>query len=296
MIQILERILSMKTGEAIEFIRKNKNITLKQVCGTHLSRPNYYRIAHDQVDTSASNLKKILDYLHVSSDEFYYIANNFRQDKLYIDINKLRLLFESNDIRSLENLSQEYNHLKESNQSYSHMYCLIEIFKAKMLHHTNEDCEKILHDYLTNIETWTHYETVLFNNCMFIFSTEFIDIIISKALHNLTRYSSLRSYGSESFRMLINVLILFIDRREFNKANLILSKLEIEPIKNDFLFEKLCLKFFKNIMLLINGTTDNLDEAYKIIDLLIFLDSKGIAEMFSTYLSNIKNQGSVAKF
>lgn len=58
MIQILERILFMKTGEAIEFIRKNKNITLKQVCGTHLSRPNYYRIAHDQVDTSASNLKK----------------------------------------------------------------------------------------------------------------------------------------------------------------------------------------------------------------------------------------------
>lgn len=290
MIQILERILFMKTGEAIEFIRKNKNITLKQVCGTHLSRPNYYRIAHDQVDTSASNLKKILDHLHVSSDEFYYIANNFRQDKLYIDINKLRLLFESNDIGSLENLSQEYDSLKDSNQSYLHMYCLIEVFKAKLLHYTNEDCEKILHDYLTNIETWTHYETVLFNNCMFIFPTELIDVTISKALYNLTRYSSLRSYGSESFRMLINVLILFIDRHEFNNANLILSKLEIEPIKNDFLFEKLCLKFFKNIMFFINGDTNNLDEAHKIIELLIFLDSKSIAEMFSAYLKNIKKQ------
>lgn len=38
------------------------------------------------------------------------------------------------------------------------MYCLIEVFKSKLLHYTNEDCEKILHDYLTNIETWTHYE------------------------------------------------------------------------------------------------------------------------------------------
>lgn len=125
---------------------------------------------------------------------------------------------------------------------------------------------------------------------MFIFPTEFIDVTISKALHNLTRYSSLRSYGSESFRMLINVLILFIDRHEFSKTNLILSKLEAEPIKNDFLFEKLCLKFFKNIILLINGATDNLDEAHKIIELLIFLDSKSIAEMFSTYLNNIKSQ------
>lgn len=170
------------------------------------------------------------------------------------------------------------------------MYCLIEVFKAKLLHYTNEDCEKILHDYLTNIETWTHYETVLFNNCMFIFPTELIDVTISKALYNLTRYSSLRSYGSESFRMLINVLILFIDRHEFNNANLILSKLEIEPIKNDFLFEKLCLKFFKNIMFFINGDTNNLDEAHKIIELLIFLDSKSIAEMFSAYLKNIKKQ------
>lgn len=43
-------------------------------------------------------------------------------------------------------------------------------------------------------------------------------------------------------------------------------------------------------MFFINGDTNNLDEAHKIIELLIFLDSKSIAEMFSAYLKNIKKQ------
>lgn len=278
----------MKTGEALEFIRKNKNISLKQVCGNHLSRATYYRIAHDKTDTTSTNLKNILDNLHVTSNEFYYIANNFKQDKLNIDMSKVRLFFEKKDMGSLQRLSEEYEKLQEENQAYLHMYCLVEILKAKLCHSTNPSSEQILHDYLINIETWTHYETILFNNCMFIFSSEFIEVTISKALQNLTRYSSLRTYGSESFRMLINVLILFIDRKEVTKANDILDRLKSEPMKNDFLFEKVCLKFFDNILLFISGKSKNLEVVQKAIDILIFLESNDIADMFASYLENIK--------
>lgn len=278
----------MKTGEALEFIRKNKNISLKQICGNQLSRTTYYRIAHDKVDVTYYNLKIILDNLHVSSDEFDYISNNFKQDKINSDIIKIRTFFEKNDITSLRMLSMEYEKLKEINQSYLHVYCLVEILKSKLLKSQNPDAEHTIRDYLNNIETWTHYETVLFNNSMFIFSSEFIEITISKALQNLTKYSTLRAYGSESFRMLINVLILFIDRKEIIKANYILEMLKSEYLKDDFLFEKLCLKFFDNILLFINGKSNKLEEAHNTIKILSYIGSTDTSSMFSSYLENIK--------
>ncbi len=275
----------MELGETLEFIRRNKNIQLKEVCGTRLSRQNYYRIVHGQISTSINTFKFILDQLHVNFDEFYFIKNNFRQDKIFDDMNKVKAFFEKGDTKSIDKMAVEYSKLKDENQSYLHLYCLIVVLKSKLLGMTNKSCTKTLHDYLTNVEAWTHYETILFNNCMFLFPTEFIDVTISKTLHNLSMYSSLRSYGSESFRMLINVLILFIERKEFDKAAFILEKLYQNRLTDDSLFEKACLKFFENAMLLATNEVNDVSECKKTINIFRELGSDGLAVMFDQYLN-----------
>lgn len=277
----------MELGETLEFIRRNKNIHLKDVCGTNLSRQNYYRIVHSQISTSINTFKLILDQLHVNFDEFYFIKNNFRQDKIFNDMNKVKILFEKGDLKSIDKMIVEYSKLKDVNQSDLHLYCLIVVLRDRLLGVTNVECENVLHDYLTNVEAWTHYETVLFNNCMFVFPTEFIDVTISKTLHNLSMYSSLRSYGSESFRMFINVLILFIDRKEFEKASFILDKLQKNSLTDDLLFEKACLKFFENAMLIATGEVNDASQCKIIIDIFRDLGSEGLAVMFEKYLNKL---------
>ena len=74
--------------------------------------------------------------------------------------------------------------------------------------------KKLLREYLINIETWTHYETVLFNNSMFILDNEFIELVFAKINYNIEKYSTLRYYGNESIRMFINMVILYIDRQD----------------------------------------------------------------------------------
>jgi Rgg/GadR/MutR family transcriptional activator len=278
----------MELGETLEFIRRNKNISLKTLCGTTLSRQNYYRIVHGQVNTSINTFKFILDQLHVNFDEFYFIKNNFRQDKIFADMNKVKIFFDKGDLKSLDKMIAKYLELKQINQSYLHMYCLINVLKHKLSNHASGPCEALLRDYLTNVETWTHYETVLFNNCMFIFSTEFIDVILSKSLHNLSMYSTLRKYGNESFRMLTNVLILFIEREEFERATFILNKLHQNRLTDDLLFEKACLEFFENAMLLVTGETTSDAECQRIINLFRELGSDGLAVIFERYLQKVR--------
>ncbi|BDZ29754.1 Rgg/GadR/MutR family transcriptional regulator [Lactiplantibacillus brownii] len=280
----------MKTGETIEYLRQRKNISLTAICGTEISRQNYYRISHDQVNTSITKFRFILEKLNVTFDEFYFIKENFNQEKIFLDYTKAQNEFENKNIQALTNMIKEYAAIKNNSTRELHLYCLLVILKKKLQHKSDETCEQILHDYLIRIETWTHYETVLFNNCMFIFSTDFINVVIFKTLSNLSAYSSLRSYGSESFRMLVNVLILSIDRHEWTTATSVLQKMRQITLADDLVFEHACLRFFNNLLAFIQGETTDTSHCEEVIQALKFLGSNKLALIFTTYLKESTNQ------
>ncbi|HEM5159669.1 TPA: Rgg/GadR/MutR family transcriptional regulator, partial [Streptococcus suis] len=50
----------MNFGQTVEFIRHQKNFSIKQICGDYLSRQTYYRFVKDEIDISAKKLFYIL--------------------------------------------------------------------------------------------------------------------------------------------------------------------------------------------------------------------------------------------
>ncbi|HGA1282233.1 TPA: Rgg/GadR/MutR family transcriptional regulator, partial [Streptococcus suis] len=206
----------MNFGQTVEFIRHQKNFSIKQICGDYLSRQTYYRFVKDEIDISAKKLFYILDSLNVNVDEFLFINNNFQVSKEFSDMEKVKFHFENKDIKELNNLLTNYSSKSSSKEQV--LSSLISSLIGRLTGEKAPNEEKLLREYLINIETWTHYETVLFNNSMFIFDNEFIELVFAKINYNIEKYSTLRYYGNESIRMFINMVILYIDRQDLIRA------------------------------------------------------------------------------
>ncbi|HFD5942519.1 TPA: quorum-sensing system transcriptional regulator RopB/Rgg1 [Streptococcus pyogenes] len=280
----------MEIGETVEFIRHSKNISIKQVCGDYLTRQTYYRFIKNNLDISSKKLLYILDNLNVNVDEFLFISNNFKQYKEFIDMDMdtAKHYFECRNIEGLNHILDSYKDSKSTKEK--NLFALVKVLLATL---TEEDClteRTYLSNYLINIETWSHYETVLFNNCMFIFESCFIEMVFSKVILNLDKYNTLRYYGNESIRMFVNMLILFIQRQEYDKASEILAKIEDYQLNDDCLYERCCVSFFDGIIGLINGKEGAEQKCVQILEIFQLLNCKTIHHMFQTYLEAIKHK------
>ncbi|MGT2722367.1 Rgg family transcriptional regulator [Streptococcus porcinus] len=278
----------MELGETVEFIRHSKNIPIKQVCGDYLTRQTYHRFIKNNLDISSTKLLYILDNLNVNVDEFLFISNNFKRYQEFIDMDTAKHYFESQDTTGLHQILTSYKDSKSTKEK--NLFALVKVLLAML---TNEDCLKerlYLSNYLVNIETWSHYETVLFNNCMFIFDSNFIEIIFSKVILNLDKYNTLRCYGNESIRMFVNMLILFIQRQEYQKAAEILAQIKNYTLNEDCLYERCCISFFEGIIDIIHGKEGAERKCEKILQIFQLLNCKTIHKMFKAYLKDIKNK------
>lgn len=278
----------MNFGQTVEFIRHQKNISIKQLCGDYLSRQTYYRFVKDEVDISSKKLFYILNNLNINVDEFLFICNNFQLSKEFSDMQKIKFYFENNHIENLKDLLNSYSNRLSVKEEI--LFSLISVLICRLTGGKACAEEKTLREYLINIETWTHYETVLFNNSMFIFDNEFIELVFAKVNYNIDKYSTLRYYGNESIRMFINMIILYIDRQDVKKAQQTLNSIQKIELHDDCLYEKSCILFFSNVLDFLNKKTNSLNDCSSVITFFKTVGSTSISTMFELYLENlIKN-------
>lgn len=275
----------MNFGQTVEFIRHQKNFSIKQICGDYLSRQTYYRFVKNEIDISSKKLFYILNNLNVNVDEFLFINNNFQSSQDFLDMENLKFYFENKDIQKLNSLLDDYS--TKSTVKEQVFYSLISILIGRLTNKHFDSEEEYLKKYLINIETWTHYETILFNNSMFVFENDFIELVFSKVNYNLNKYSTLRYYGNESIRMFINMIILYIDRQDLRRAKLTLETVKSLKINDDCLYEKSCIIFFDEVLNFLDKKSRNLDRCNSIITFFRSVGSTSIANMFGLYLENI---------
>lgn len=109
---------------------------------------------------------------------------------------------------------------KNSEDVYHHVYLLCSIYISRLNNYPIE--KNIVNDlkkYLISVDTWTHYEILLFNNSMFIFDIEFIELVINKSINSIEKYKTIRDYTNESFGMLLNVMNIYLSSKKIEKAN-----------------------------------------------------------------------------
>lgn len=276
----------MELGETISMIRKEKNISIKDLCGEHLSRSAYTRFANGETDTSANNFLYFLEQLHVTLNEFMFIQNDYSLSKVEIYLLNLNSSLLNGNAIEIEKIQKECELLSENKKDkYWHIALLCDIYVSRLC---NEPFKKEvviqIKDYLMNVDTWTHYEISLFNNSMFIFDIEVIELLLNRVLSNLERYRMIRNYTNESFLMLLNVLNIYLSSGEITRATKLFNILSSQELSEDYVKERLTLQFWKGIMLLIvQKNSDGHEIVKRVLDTCDFLGSQS----YKTALNNL---------
>lgn len=203
-------------GKVISNIRIAKGMSIRELISGICGRTAYSNFAMNRNHTSVDNFVKFLGRLHISFTEFNYIANGFEVDNEQQFITDLQKVVAQKDVLQAEKMMKKainYCYIYDENEIYKHLACITQLIINRLKgEHLNKRAQKLVINYLMRCETWTHYELMLFNNVMFIFSLEQIRMLRKRVIHNLEKYQNLRIYGSESFRVLINMLMVFIEK------------------------------------------------------------------------------------
>ncbi len=270
----------MEIGETIEFLRKQKGLTIKDVCGKELSRQTFYKFVKGETSTSITNFSYILDKLCVEFDEFLLIQNGY-EEKEYIKIMKsLKKLFESKNASKISKIKQYCFDNKDMNQKFLYLYYISDILLAKILDIPFEKSATLMQKYLIGVNSWTHYELVLFNNIMFVFNSEMIDAIINKSTSNLEKYVQLKGYGNENIRMLLNVCFLLLQRKELKKLRKYFNIIKEIDLSEDAIFERCSILFLEA---LINFINEENNAEKQIINILNVFNTSNSSNMYSMY-------------
>lgn len=235
---------------------------------------------------------KLLAKLHVSYTEFKYIANGFEtnyEQRYVIDLQKA---IAQGDLKRLDALLQRtlnYCAIYENDEKYRHLACITQLTIDKVKGAPlDEDARQVVIDYLIECETWTHYELMMFNNAMFAFSFDQIRMFREKVIHNLEKYQNLRIYGSESFRVLINMLMVFIENQSYQDIRIMMGLINNYQLNEDMLFEETLRLYFTGILDLINQKIPaGLTKVKQALEVLSILNAKDYYQNLKQYLEQI---------
>lgn len=68
---------NMGIGDTLKKIRLNRNMTQNQVAEGVMSQGTYSRIERDQLQVDVELFEKLLQKFNISSNEFFYVHNNY---------------------------------------------------------------------------------------------------------------------------------------------------------------------------------------------------------------------------
>lgn len=276
-------------GKTISYIRKEKNIPVKNLIDNKMSRASYTRFTEGKNHTSINNFVALLDGLHITFEEFLYINRGFETADIYRILNKTYELFLNHQIDDLRNLLNKVITYIKDNKVHNliHTACIIrltlDVLEKKSY---NIGAKNIIRDYLLKCEIWTHYELVIFNNIMFIFDIDTINILSKRVLHNLEKYQNMRGYGSESFRSLINILTIYINNKELRRAEKMLSTIENFSLGKDMLFEKNIRQLYIGLVSLLTGNQNGKEKIINAMNVFKFTNSNEYFNFYKNYLTN----------
>lgn len=242
----------MEVWEIVDRVRRQKGISINEVCGDEVSRSVYERFVKNTADTTVTKFTYFLQRINLDYDELKIFNYPKETNIIQRMMEEMIVAFMSRDTEELQRIA-DFCRDKESmlSKREEHLISLCEMMVARLNNEQVDVQNSSVYQYLINAQTWTRYELVLFNNSMYAFTPEFVEMILERALVSLSVYKDSRQGRSESFRMLSNSVIYFIQHKKRTFAWKYLEKLGEFYLEEDMYFEK-------NVRLLLNGVWDTI--------------------------------------
>lgn len=226
----------MKMGSSFKKIRENKGYTQKKVSKNIISQGAYSKFEKGLLEIKANSYIKILNKLHMDSEEFVFIANNYQ----YTESEKLLRRFFTlpyNDVKQLKKIRREILKYLEVNEDIL-LQDITVICKAMIsLAQTNDITlsQKMVSpiwERLSEHHNWYLNDINLINVMLFLFPLDTAIEMTKRVLRRLELYKGFRGASRIKINYTLNLALLLIKHSNYETAMGILDDLLNSSIKN----------------------------------------------------------------
>lgn len=276
-------------GKTFSNLRSGKKIPVKSIINDGiLSESQYYRFINQDSDIGLTKFMKLLDNLNIQFEEFFSLLPESKEDLTHI-MSQISTFFNQQNGTELKylNILLSKKYLSTKKIKYHHLSIICECLQMKLTQNFSHATRaNQIVNYLKSVDNWTHYELVLFANTFFVFQLNDIALLLSIAKKKSKQFKNYQPYTQESIRLHSNIIIYLLEKKETDVALKTIQELEQFKLKDDYLYEKVLIKFWKILGKYIeNPSNKTFTTVQKLIDYVCYLECNSL----STALTEIAN-------
>lgn len=208
-------------GKILRQFREAKGMTLKATADGIVSVAFLSKIERDISIPNMDVLIRLLARMRVMQDEFLFAINQQEsRDQLEFetalaeatikdDAGRIKRLMESED--------QKYQLTNDIRHRHFFLTAATEYAVVKHMPY-NAAYATELKQYLLNIDEWTRYEVVLYNNNIMAFDAETVNLLTKTAIDKAQEFISMGDYRRALIAVIVNTTHRLIDVGEYSKA------------------------------------------------------------------------------
>jgi len=246
----------IRIGKTLKYIREKKNFSITATAKDIISPSQLSRVEKYGQIPNTDSFIKLLSRLNVSFEEFCRLSNDGYLKAQATTRNEVfDILRKKNQQQLKMAISKMDAYYDKYNDSYfNHMSCIIKA--TLILCESNYDYSKVLDvlkpvsEYLLSIHSWFDYETVLFANCVYLYSLEEAITIGNSALDKIKNnfYILVKNDNDLARTLLLNLATYALsDEKYYHYAHSYSSAALSFPQSTDFSYNSLLAKIVNQV-------------------------------------------------
>jgi len=248
-------------GATLEQIRIMKGITVTSIAkGSNYSRTNYYKLIRtNDADMMTKTFFAMLDQLTVTLDEFEYIKAHNQLPPFERWTRDMQQAFNNpkfsttDKVMALQQIKQQAQTEYEGSHitKFRHLVIMVDLFMNRLQASPMGPALKKeaaeISKYLAKVNTWTHYDIVLFSNTMFAIPDAIQTSLLHSVFKNKDNYQDYPALISEIFMFTTNLVILGIQRHQPHQVHDRVMNLKQLTLQPDAALERIILQFCEGL-------------------------------------------------
>ncbi|MFK8242607.1 MULTISPECIES: Rgg/GadR/MutR family transcriptional regulator [unclassified Facklamia] len=278
-------------GKVFKIIRESKNMSLKEVAGEYVTPAQLSRFENGKSNLTVDTFFYCLGNMDVLQGEFSTFYNN------YYGIRDIRLsneLYEAIQNRNIDFLRRslteyECKYRVTARKSDRLMIAVLHVFinKCDSTIDIPREEKSVITDYLMSIDEWCRYELWILSNCARSLETQALEVLGQEAVTRSQFYDSIEENRRKTYGLLLNITGILLDRGEERIASKFIKILDNFNILDNYLIEKLQLKFCKAHLRYLQGFEDALDIMKECLKMTNLVESYSISRQIEQTISQL---------
>lgn len=251
--------MSKYIGKIVRDVRLSKNITQEELSEGICTPTFLSKFERGENDIASEKLFLLLEKLNFSLFETNTLISDSRESNQQTFLSELSKAVKSDNVHHLERLmfSEEQLYKQFKNERHYHNVILTKQFinRINKVPYDNLLANEIF-NYLFQIDDWYYYELSLFSHSSFFLPIDKIIFLINIAFKKGFNFSHKKHYRSELGNVLINVIILMLEKDELDYAHKFIIQIEKYLTDTRFYDQITKVNFLKGLYLIKKGSIE----------------------------------------